>query len=311
MNKKVAKKVLCSILLLLNLLINPAHSQSALVINASDSTGEWNKGVVTGREVVHTSESLIRSEVQAYIENPGKYQLFSYIHHNYREAIPCIYAEVSNDKGILYSGSHRIENIWYLDKDYPGRWFMVSLTQDPYWELPRGNLTIRFWVDALKAVWNNDKTAMEGDISIDKFLFIPVRESGKNLSLPWFIYPEVGKGNWNISEYHHGYATNLVESGKSKETLILTVDIPYADHYKLSGQVLSLLDNDLSVIFRGKSDKQKKDIKINGRETWSFVASDSIYLNHGEYKIILKHTNSNPLLIDYLILLPNSTDCTR
>ncbi len=304
MNKKIILKVLWLIAFLFNFLIIPAYSNPALVINASDSTGEWSKGVVTGREVVFTNKSLIKSEVQVYIENPGKYQLFSYIHHNYRETIPCIYAEVSNDKGILYNGSHRIENIWYLDKINPGRWFMISLTQDPYWELPKGNLTIRFWADALKGVWNNDKISMENIISIDKFFLIPIDESGKNISLPWLIYPEVGKGNWNIFEYYSGYATNLAESSKSGETLIITADIPYADHYRLSGSVLSLSDNDLSVVFRGKPDKQKIDIRIKGRDTWSFVTTESIYLNQGKYKIILKHLNPNPISVDYLMLLP-------
>ncbi|MFH1397312.1 MAG: hypothetical protein ABIH27_02005 [Candidatus Omnitrophota bacterium] len=304
MNKKIIKKVICLIVFLFNLLINSAYSNPAYIINASDSIGEWSKGITTGREVVFTNESLIKSEVQVYIENPGKYQLFSYIHHNYRESVPCIYAEISNDKGILYNGSHRIENIWYLDKINPGRWFMVSLTQDPYWELPKGNLTIRFWVDALGGVWNNYKTAMEGSVSIDKFLFIPIQESGKNISLPWFVYPETGKGNWNIFEYHPGYATNLAGSSKSGEILITTVNILYADYYKLSGSVLSLSSNDLNVVFRGKSGKQKEDIKIKGRDTWSFFTSDPVYLRKGSYNLLLTHSGANEILVDYLILLP-------
>jgi hypothetical protein len=293
------------VVLLFNFSLIPAYSNPALVINANSSIGGWNKEVITGREVVSTDEPLIKSEIQVYIENPGKYQLFSYIHHNYREATPCVYVEVSNDKGILYSGSHRIEHIWYLDKVDPGRWFMVSLAQDPYWELPRGNLTIRFWADALKEVWNNKNTPMEGKIAIDKLLFIPVQESGKNISLPWLVYPEAGEGDWDISEYNPKYATNLAGSAKNKETLVLTVDVPYTDYYQFSGSVLSLLDNNLRIVFRGKSDKQKTDIKTKGQDTWSFVASDSIYLHQGEYKMILIHTDSNPILVDYLMLLPS------
>ena len=304
MNKKISLKVLCLAVCLFNFLINSAYSNPALIIDASDSTGKWSKGVVTGREVVSTNKSLIKSEVQVYIENPGKYQLFSYIHHNYRKAIPCIYVEVLNDKAILYSSYHRIENIWYLDKNNPGRWFMVSLTQDPYWELPRGKLTIRFWADAFKAVWSNGKTLMEGKISIDKLFLIPVRETEGNLLLPWLIFPEVGEGNWGILEYHQGQATNLVESSQKEQALTISVNIPYADYYRLSGSIFSLLDNNLRVIFRGKSDKQKMEIKIKGRDTWSFANSDTIYLNQGDYKITLEHTNSNPVSIDYLMLLP-------
>lgn len=304
MNKKIMLKALCLIVCLLNFLIIPAYSNPALIINASDSFGEWNKEIITGRKVVSTNKSLIKFEVQVFIENPGKYQLFSYIHHNYRKVVPCIYVEASNDKGILYKGYHRIENIWYLDKIDPGRWFMVSLTQDPYWELPRGNLTIRFWADAFKAVWDNGKTSMEGKISIEKLFLIPVKESGGNLFLPWLVFPETGEGDWDILEYHQEYATNLVESSQKEQSLTILVDIPYADYYKLSGSVFSPLDNGLRVILRGKSDKQKTDIKIKGRDTWSFVNSDSIYLNQGKYKITLEHTNSNLILIDYLMLLP-------
>ncbi|MEI6831367.1 MAG: hypothetical protein WCK61_01520 [Candidatus Omnitrophota bacterium] len=304
MNKKISLKVLYLAACLFNFLINPAYANPALIIDASDATGKWSKGVVTGREVVFTNKSLVKSEVQVYIENPGKYQLFSYIHHNYRKAIPCIYTEVLNDKGVLYNGYHRIENIWYLDKIYPGRWFMVSLTQDPYLELSRGKLTIRFWADAFKTIWDNGKTSMEGKISIDKLFLVPVKESGENLFLPWLIFPEVGEGNWDIAEYAQEYATNLVESSQKGQSLTIQVDIPYADYYKLSGSVFSLLNNNLWVIFQGKSDKQKMEIKIKGRDTWSFANSDTIYLNQGEYKITLEHTNSNLISIDYLMLLP-------
>ena len=304
MNKKISLKVLCLAVCLFNFLINSAYSNPALIIDASDSTGKWSKGVVTGREVVSTNKSLIKSEVQVYIENPGKYQLFSYIHHNYRKAIPCIYTEVSNDKGILYNGYHRIENIWYLDKIYPGRWFMVSLTQDPYLELPRGNLTIRFWADAFKENWDNSRTSMEGKISIDKLFLVPVKELGGNLFLPWLIFPEDGEGDWDISEYHQEYATNLVESSQKGQSLVIPVIMPYSGYFRLWGSVFSTFDNSLKVVIQGKSGKQVREIEIKGQNKWSFISSDPIYLDQGEYKVILNHANSNSILVDYLMFLP-------
>lgn len=303
MNKKMIPNIFYSTIILFNLLLTPVYSNPVLVVNANNSTGKWSKGVITGREAVSANKPLINSEVQVYIENPGKYQLFSYVHHNYRETIPCIYAEVYNDKGVLYRGSHRIENIWYLDKDSPGRWFMVSLTQDPYWELPGGNLTIRFWADAVKSIWNNDKASMEGVISIDKFFLIPIQESGKNLSLPWLIYPETGNGAWDISDYHSGYATNLAESSKNAQRLTIPVDIVYPDYFRLWGSVFSSLDNSLEMTIRGNKGERKMEVLIKGSDSWSFISSDLIYLDQGEYEITLEHTNSNPVLIDYLMLL--------
>lgn len=110
---------------LFSLLINPAYSNPAFVINASDSTGEWSRGVITNREVIFTTRPLIKSEFNVYISSPGKYQLFAYLNHNWRRNVACIYVEAIDDKGVLYKGYHRIENIWYLDKDYPGRWFCI------------------------------------------------------------------------------------------------------------------------------------------------------------------------------------------
>jgi len=305
MKKKTISSIFYCTVFLYSFLLTSAYSNPVLVVNASSSTGKWGRGIITNREVVSANKPSIKSEVQVYIENPGKYQLFLYVHHNYREAIPCIYVEVTNDKGILYNGSHRIENIWYLDKDSPGRWFMVSLTQDPYWELPRGELTIRFWADAFKTIWSNDKTSMEGKISIDKIFLIPIQESGGNLSLPWLIYPEAGKGEWDISDYHPGYATNLAGSSKNAQTLTIPVDISYPDYFRLWGSVFSSLDNSLKMIIRSNKVERITDVLIKGEDRWSFISSDLIYLDQGEYKITLEHTNSNPILIDYLMLLPD------
>jgi len=305
MNKKITLRALYSVVFLFVFLINPAYPGPALVINASDSTGEWSKGVVTGRQVIFSGKPSIKSEIQVYVEKGGKYQLFSYIHHNWRKAIPRIYVEVSNDGGVLYEGYHKIENIWYLDRSNPGRWFMVSLTKDPYWELPEGKFTIRFWVDGGKDIWNNDNAAMEDLISIDKFFLVPVQESGGNLYLPWLIYPEAGKGNWDILEYHPRYATNLVESSQNAQTLTIPVNVPYSDYFRLWVSLFSPLDNELEMVIQSKADKQKTSIKIKGRDIWSFVSSDLMHLNQGEYVIILKHTIADKILIDYLMFLPD------
>lgn len=179
------------------------------------------------------------------------------------------------------------------------------MADNPYWELPGGNLTIRFWVDSEAGVWNNNKTPMEGQISIDKFFLIPIEESGSGMDLPWLISPETGDGNRGTIDYYPQYATNLIKSDKDKGSFSFLAYISRSGYYKLWCSVFSSRDNNLNILIKGKSDKRNQNIKIKGRDTWSFAPSDLIYLNQGEYIIILKHFIPDKILIDYLMFLPD------
>ncbi len=304
MDKKTIFSIVCFSVFLFNLLLIPAYSSPILVVDASSSKGKWGKGVITSREVSFTNSPSIKSEVQIYIENPGKYQLFLYVHHNYRKAIPCIYVEVLSDGGILYNGSHRIENIWYLDKDSPGRWFMVSLTQEPYWELPKGKLIIRFWADAFKTIWGNGKTSMEGKISIDKFFLIPVEESGPGMDLPWFISSGAGDKIREIVDYYPQYASDSIRVGKDKSDFFLETYIPQAGYYKLGGSVFSTVNNNLNISISGESDRRQISIAVAGADTWSFIYSSPVYLIKGRHVLEFLPSGSNEILIDFLLLTP-------
>ncbi|MDD5080180.1 MAG: hypothetical protein PHH68_07690 [Candidatus Omnitrophica bacterium] len=297
------RNILC-LAVFFSLLYSPVFAASGSVVDAGNATGGWNKGIITAREAVFTDRALARSEVKAYVFEPGKYQLFAYIHHNWRRSVPRILVEVVDNNGFLYQGFHRIENIWYLDQDSPGRWFMASLTTEPYWGLPRGDLTIRFWAESQEGVWDTAKAAMEGDVAIDKFFLIPVQGSGKDLSLSGVIYPESGTGDWDISEYQAAYATNLAESAKQGQTLVVAVKVPYPGYYKLWAEAFSESDNGLKIIFRGDQDEQEMNIKIKGAASWSMIRADPVYLKQGEYKLILEHLSPDKVALDYLMLLP-------
>lgn len=286
------------------LLAGPAFAGSGSVIDAADGSGEWKRVTVTGREAVSTNKTLARSEVKAYVAEDGKYQLFAYIHHNWRKAIPRVLVEVVNDNGLLFQGFHRIENIWYLDRDSPGRWFMACLTTEPYWNLPKGELTIRFWAESQEGVWDTAKAAMEGDIAIDKFFLIPAQGAGKELSLSGVIYPESGTGDWDIRGYHPGYATNLAQSAKLGQSLAVRTKVAYPGYYRLFLAVFSEADNQLKIIFQGNAVKEEKQIMIKAKNAWSTLGSERIYLRPGEYRIILKHLSDNNIAVDYLMLLP-------
>jgi len=302
-NKKAAGNILC-LAVFFSVFAGPVFAATGAVIDAGDSSGEWHKGVITGREAVFTDKPLARSKVKAYVAEPGKYQLFAYIHHNWRRSVPRILVEVEDNNGFLYQGFHRIENIWYLDQNSPGRWFMASLTTEPYWQLPRGELTIRFWAESQEGVWDTAKAAMEGNVAVDKFFLIPVQGSGKDLSLSGVIYPESGAGDWDISGYQAGQATNLAESAKPGQSLAVAVKVPYCGYYRLWLAAFSEADNGLKIIFRGKTDEREMEIKIKGGKYWSMIRSEPVYLNPGEYKMTLEHLSPNKVALDYLLLLP-------
>jgi len=297
-------KILFPAIFLFGIFTGQAYPSQALVFNATDSSGEWRKGLVADREVVSTDKPSAKSEIQVYIEEPGKYELFAYIHHNWRSFVPGVNIEVLDDEGILYKGYHRIENIWYLDSGDPGRWFMVSLTQGEFWELPMGRLRIRFWADARATAWDEGTEQMEGRVSIDKFFLVPVRGAGNNPVLPWLIYPETGKGNWEVFDYQPTDATNLVESARRGQVLSIPVKVPSAGYYRLYAAVFSSSDNGLRITFRGKTDKQAAGLKIKGKDTWSLVMLDPVHLEQGEYDISLEHRGQGSISLDYLILLP-------
>jgi len=306
MNKKAIFSIFCSAFFLFNLLLSPAYSNPVLVINANSSAGKWGRGMVANREVVFTNKPLIKSEVQVYIENPGKYYLFSYVYHNYREAIPCVYVEVSNYKGILYRGSRRIENIWYLDKADPGRWFMVSLTQEPYWELPKGYLTLRFWADAFRGVWDDSKISMEGVVAIDKLFLVPIEESVSGMGLPWFISLAVEDEGLGKVYYHPYHAADLIRFsiGKGKDSFLFKAHIPRSGFYRLGCSIFSTSDNNLNLLVEGKPDKLQADVKIKGSNVWSFVDSSPVYLEKGQQDLKLTYAGTNEVLVDYLLLTP-------
>ena len=304
-NKKVISNSLFLIAFFCFWLVDPVYSATTLVMDAADSTGKWDKRVVTQRVVAFSAKPLSKSEVRCYVASPGKYQLFAYIYHNWENAVPCIYVEAIDAKGVKHKGYHRIENIWYRDKVSSGRWFFVSLAQNPYWELPQGDLIIRFWADAEKAVWDERKVPMEDGISIDKFFLVPVSGSDAELTLPYFIYPESGEGNWENLAYDNQYATNLIKTGRNNAYYSLMMFMPNSGYYTLGISAFSLKDNNFTLSFEGKTTKQNTDVAVRANKNWSFVYTHPVYLSRGNYKLTLKHLGQNEILLDYLLVCPD------
>lgn len=291
-------------------LANSSFADNFPVAHAVNSQGEWQEGEITQREVIFTDRLKVKSKIIMDVPLAGKYQLFAYAHHNWRRRIPCIYVEASDSQGKTHRGSACIENCWYFRQDEVGRWFMVCLSENPYWVLPQGKLQIEFWLDAKESIWGNNRANPEGKISIEDFFLFAVGQEESIFSLPGIIYPETGKGNWRIFDYHPEYGTDLVLSDKPGSSLDCKINIPVSGYYQ--GWISLLADSDgLLKIWIGKEKFKRKitdllllnEVKLKKTKNWVLVPSASLYLKKGEYILSFKNYKSR-ILIDYFLLLP-------
>lgn len=290
------------LLILFNTCLAAACAQQPFIIPADKACGAWQKSVVTGRKAISTDKPKASSEIQLNLIKSGKYQLFAYVHHNWRKAVPHIYVEALDADGKLHAGYHKIENIWYLDNAFLGRWFFVSLSQGDYWQLPEGRLNIRFWPEARADSWQGNAVAMEGPVSIENFFLLPMQESGNRLYMPWLINPELAKGNWKVLDYQPAYATNLLESSDNGDSAQCFVEIPISGYYSVSAALFSSAKNKLAITLNKGEESRKINMEIAGLDTWRTITSDPVYLNEGRYAVVFDHLASEKVMIDYLIL---------
>lgn len=283
-------------------------AQSPLVIDVTASKSAWEQDILTDRKVIFTNKPFEIAEIQTDIPSAGKYQLFAYAYHNWRQATPRIYAEAVDSEGIIHKGYHKIENIWYLSQEDKGRWFFISLTQDPYWNLPKGKLQLKFWVAGNDSPHGNTIVPMESRVSIENLFLIPIIESDGGSYLPGVIYPESGEGNWNVSPYHPKYATNLIESNRNGSLFSCKATIPVSGYYRIWFSVLSPLNNRLTIIVKNRLKKNKFNIKLEGKEEWTIIPTQTLYLDKGTHSIILKKLGSNQMMIDFFMILPISEE---
>lgn len=282
--------------------------EASLIMDAANSEGAWEEGVVTSRKVILTNKSNAVSEIEMDVPYPGKYQLIAYVHHNWRKAIPCIYGVAVDSEGNIHRGYHKIENIWYLKEDEvsAGRWFFICLTEGNYWRLPSGKLNIRFWAEGNSSPWEDIVVPMEGKVSISTFVLIPLVIHKSNLYLPGIINPEVGEGEWNAFYYHPRYATNLIETNKKGSLFSYRMNVPVPGYYQGWLSVLSPLSSRLEVMIKNKLEKQGIGIDLPASDTWKLISTKPLYLNRDTYSIIFKNVSSNQTMIDFFLLLPVS-----
>jgi hypothetical protein len=281
------------------------YAEAGLIIDATNSQGYWEKGLVTNRKAVFTDKPFVVSEIQANIPISGRYQIFAHVYHNWRRFFPCIYMEAIDSEEKEHKGSHKIENIWYLNGNEKGRWFFISLAENPYWDLPKGKLSLKFWAAGKKSGWDNSEVPMEGRIYIENFFIVPVLNTETNMFLPFIINVESGKGNWDISYYDPRYATNLIKTKKKNSVFLYEVNMPLSGYYQLLISVISPLNNRIEISAGNKLKKQKINIKLNNQNQWSLVSTKPFYLVKGYNTVIFKILTSNEIMIDFLMISPS------
>lgn len=273
------------------------------VAQAINSKGDWEKDEITQRKVIFTEKVKVKSEIEIDVPYPGKYQLFAYVHHNWRSYIPCIYVEAFDSEGKIHVGGACIENCWYFKEEEAGRWFMVSLSGNPYWVLPEGKLQIEFWMGSKKSIWEDTIAAPEGKVSIDNFFLLPIVEEKSGFFIPGIIYPETGRGNWKILDYHPEYGTDLILSEKPASLLDCKVSIPVSSYYQGWIAVLSNSDDLLKIWIKNINFKCEIKVKLEKAKSWVLVPLEPLYLEKGEYILSFKNSKAR-VLIDYFLLLP-------
>lgn len=290
-------------IVLFSLSVSSLYGKDFAVISAAKSKGEWRKEVVTHREVVSIDEPRKISEINIFVPRDGKYQLLAYVHHNWRnrDAFPCFCVEAVDYRGNKHRGSHIIENIWYLEEDDSGRWFMISLSQNPYWTLPKGKLRLKFWAVGKKSTWEKEETPFEGKIAINSFFLIPILNDGKDLVLSNLLHPEVCQGDWKVINYESSYATNFISSEKEGGRAVCNIDVHKAGYYKILLAVLSSSGGRLKISFNSKLKNQAVPIFLTAGDRWKMVFTEPVYFDRGIYRMELENESVEKIMVDFLL----------
>lgn len=275
-----------------------------LFVEAVNSRGDWKEGVVAARRVIFTDKAGAGSEIDIDVPAEGKYQLLAYIHHNWRNrnAFPYIRVEAVDAKGSSHSGSHTIENIWYLEDNDSGRWFFVSLSENPYWELPEGRVRLKFRAEGRSSPWEDKSVPLEGKVSIYGFILAPVTVNGDNSHSFLLINPEHCGGRWNVVDYDKEYSTNFVETEKKGAEFSCAISIPKAAYYSGVFSVLSAQGGSLGVEIENKGFSFKRTITLKNNPEWQMCQLELVYLNKGGYSIKVKNLKPTLLKMDFLLL---------
>lgn len=275
------------------------------LVDAQGAVGAWKKSTIKSRNAVFTNTNFVQSEIFYDIPKYSKYGIFAYVYHNYSKQSPNLNIMILDSRGSAHYGSHRIENIWYLDKPDSGRWFFISLLDKEYLDLPAGKISIRFWVDGLGTKTDDGSMGTENIVAIESLFFLPVTESMEVFYSPNIIAPETAIGDWKVNEYDSLYATNFISSDSINDACVLQINYPLTGNYSILTSVLSGAENKLSFSSVGQgSIPNLSSTQIPAKASWAIERVGPIYLKSGSNKVKILHGAANNILIDYLFFIP-------
>ncbi|MBU1862062.1 MAG: hypothetical protein KKH94_00130 [Candidatus Omnitrophica bacterium] len=293
---------------LVALLLTTSISHAATVISAQSARGEWIKGDIAQREAIFIDKTGCVSEVSFNVPRPGKYQLFTYLYHNWRKSFPCIYVKIIDSKGKTHFGYHKIENIWYLEQEKIGRWFFVSLMNNTYLDLPAGPLQVKFWIEGQKTAWEKDVVPIEDIVAVESFFLSPIVKTDGDRFLPWMSYPEVGSGDWDRINHHSKYGTDLITTHTINAIFTYQIQVPVAGYYHGVLSVLSPEGSIVQITIKKGFKKHSIPLTLRRKEEWQLVDAKPLYLKEGTYDVTFKNLHTNKIMIDYFFLFPIADD---
>jgi hypothetical protein len=145
---------------------------------------------------------------------------------------------------------------------------------------------------------------MEDKVSIAQFFLVPVVCSNSETFLPWMLNIESGTGNWQICDYDHEYATNLIKSRRKNSLFYVNLTIPTSAHYVCWLSILSETDSDLEVGIKNGAREEKNIVKLKADKEWKLVHMDSVKLKKGPCLLSFKNLSQNGVMIDFFFLSP-------
>lgn len=163
---------------------------------------------------------------------------------------------------------------------------------------------MRFRIGGRESVWSDTVAILEDKVSIENIFFVSVLGEGTKSFFPGVVYPETGRGNWEVTDYHPQYATDLVIANKPNSSLACKLSVPMSGYYQGWISILADSDDSLGIGIKKPRFKHKIRVKLKKSKDWALVALESLYLKEGEYTLSFKNSKGR-ILIDYFLLVIN------
>jgi hypothetical protein len=296
---------LCAALILFS--FSSAGVYAAIVVEGESAEGAWQVGELRSRSVLYTDMQNQKASIVIDVPSAGRYTLFGYLFHAWQKDFATLFVEACDEEGNLYRGYHALENIWYTYQATNGRWFWASLSDNPYWDLPKGTLKVTFWASGKETAWTEKTKELESLLAIDTFILAPAFCEG----IPWGpSIEETEDSDWDIFTYVPEYSTNIISSGKEGSSHGTTFSFVESGEYTAFIDVFACEGGflELSLVRNGKTITDI--LPIIPSPLWQRIETSRMKVNAGRYEVRLCDRTSYPqhrLMVDSLFLFRKSS----